>query len=494
MLASLQVRYVVPPFTPGGRVHVAFQFWIPISLSGFAVSGRELEAALKSPNPTAYITTLFLKHLSANTTAAELMGHLEVPVVEAAIDKFLEWVVPHLHYFTGNSINTVKTYTPRPDKKRKQKPWKIKRSLSRLSERKKRQNTLPGLEPEEDESTAKRSTVVENGNNDYLTLSLKCSDDSESKETEVTPLKTRKSRLMQETSVDVDTETKQTRNTNLKSHRKEMIEERIIDGVTETKHSESTNIKTRRRRLADEKHVEGISDFPDRGIEELVKDARNVESKSRIKRQAEERSLHSATDFVGEQKEELLQNARNMDLKPRRKRRAEERSLDEAINFVEAQNEEVRHTGNIDLKSRKKRQPEQTSLDEAMGLSGEQNEEESVQDASISRPSSTGLHRYRRQGRGASDGWVTIGGRHGGGAAGDSVNPTSPLLTRSPPWSSYRPSHLVPSDRLMWDDDFHVITHNDLSMEQDKRPGNHIFTFALLLFLSYLGSGYICHV
>ncbi|KAK8398250.1 hypothetical protein O3P69_003865 [Scylla paramamosain] len=75
-----EVKYVVPPFTPGGRVHVAFQFWIPISIGGFSVTGRDLENALRSSNPTAYITSLFLKHLSANTTAGELLGEQTTPM------------------------------------------------------------------------------------------------------------------------------------------------------------------------------------------------------------------------------------------------------------------------------------------------------------------------------------------------------------------------------------------------------------------------------
>ncbi|KAG0723861.1 hypothetical protein GWK47_005361 [Chionoecetes opilio] len=128
LMHKKQVKYVVPPFTPGGRVHVAFQFWIPISIDGFSVTGRDLEAAIKSPNPTAYITSLFLQYLSANTTAAELLGDVEAPVVEAAIRKFLDWVVPHLSHFTGRGINTVNTFTLMNDKKKIHKMRKNKRS------------------------------------------------------------------------------------------------------------------------------------------------------------------------------------------------------------------------------------------------------------------------------------------------------------------------------------------------------------------------------
>lgn len=106
-----QVNYVVPPFTPGGRVNVAFQFWIPISIGGFFVTGRDLEEALRSPNPTAYISSLFLKHLSENSTIGELLGDVGSPVVEQGVQKFLDWVMPYLGYFTGSDVNEVNTYS-----------------------------------------------------------------------------------------------------------------------------------------------------------------------------------------------------------------------------------------------------------------------------------------------------------------------------------------------------------------------------------------------
>ncbi|XP_037777351.1 uncharacterized protein LOC119574263 [Penaeus monodon] len=106
-----EVNYVVPPFTPGGRVNVAFQFWIPISIGGFFVTGRDLEEALRSNNPTAYISSLFLKHLSENSTIGELLGDVGSPVVEQGVQKFLDWVMPYLGYFTGSDVNEVNTYS-----------------------------------------------------------------------------------------------------------------------------------------------------------------------------------------------------------------------------------------------------------------------------------------------------------------------------------------------------------------------------------------------
>ena len=156
---------MVPPFTPGGRVHVAFQFWIPISIGGFSVTGRDLENALKSSNPTAYITSLFLKHLSANTTAGELLGQVEAPVVEAAIERFLDWVVPRFHHFTGSNTNTVNTLTPTNDKKKKHTTRKNKRSLVQKTSRKRRAISYFSSK-EQDEKTR---IVKRDYNNDYLT-------------------------------------------------------------------------------------------------------------------------------------------------------------------------------------------------------------------------------------------------------------------------------------------------------------------------------------
>ncbi|XP_050718439.1 uncharacterized protein LOC126999717 [Eriocheir sinensis] len=372
-----EFKYVIPPFTPGGRVHVAFQFWIPISLGGFFVSGRELEAALRSANPTSYITKLFLKHLSANTTAGELLGHLKAPVVEAAIDRFLKWVIPHLHHFTGNSINTVNTYTLRVDKKGKHKTGKSKRSLlDRLSHRRKRRDTSLRLEPkeeaEEGKSTVKRSFGRDS---DCLTLSPKCPDEIESS----------------------------------------------------TKHSGSTNTKTRRRRLAYERSLDEPMDFAEDEREEVEK-ARHTTSKSRRKSQAEERKLYEPTDFA-EDEREVVQVASHTRSNSPRKRQAEEGSLDEESDSAKGHTEEEPHVG---------------------------------------------LRRHKRQVRGDSDGWVTIGGGRGSGGSGSndhSTNiPTSPLLTRPSAWSSHRPRPVIPNDRLLWDDDHHVITHNDLSMEEHKRP------------------------
>lgn len=473
----MQVRYVVPPFTPGGRVHVAFQFWIPISLSGFSVSGRELEAALRSPNPTAYMTKLFLKHVAANTTAAELLGHLELPVVEAAIDKFLDWVLPHLHHFTGSTINTVKTYTPRTDKKRKHKPWKIKRSLNRLSKRKVRHDTLPGLEPEEDDQNAgKKSSSDEN--DDFLTLSPKCPNETEVKELEITP-ETRKRRHTEETSLDGDTETRLAKNPNSKSHRR-AIKERSFDRATEIKHYVSASEKTQRRPSGKKRIIEGTTDSSDVEIKKLVQDARNATPKSQKTRQTEEKNPNDATDLAGEQNgEESFQESKVSDIKSRIKRRAEEKDLEETTDIAEAQNEEpMQDVKYINLKSRRKRRLEETILGEATDLAGEQNEYEPAQIARSSEMQIPKLQRHVRRERDASEGWVTIGGGHGDGdvvAGDDSINPTSPLLSRPSPWSSrYRPSQLIPNDRLMWDDDIVVITHNDLSTEQDKRPGKDI--------------------
>ncbi|XP_063866490.1 uncharacterized protein LOC135103737 [Scylla paramamosain] len=161
-----EVKYVVPPFTPGGRVHVAFQFWIPISIGGFSVTGRDLENALRSSNPTAYITSLFLKHLSANTTAGELLGEVEAPVVEAAIERFLDWVVPHLHHFIGSNTNALNTLTPTSDKKR-HKTRKNKRSLVQKAGRKRRAiSSFFSQEQDEENRIIKRDL---NYNHDYLT-------------------------------------------------------------------------------------------------------------------------------------------------------------------------------------------------------------------------------------------------------------------------------------------------------------------------------------
>ncbi|KAK3874591.1 hypothetical protein Pcinc_020483 [Petrolisthes cinctipes] len=107
-----EVKYVVPPFTPGGRVHVAFQFWVPISVGGFFVSSRDLEAALKSASPTAYLTSLFLHHVATNTSAAQLLGNLDASTVQAGVDKFLNWVMLHLNYPSLSPIdNSVQTDT-----------------------------------------------------------------------------------------------------------------------------------------------------------------------------------------------------------------------------------------------------------------------------------------------------------------------------------------------------------------------------------------------
>ena len=175
-----QVKYVVPPFTPGGRVHVAFQFWIPISIGGFAVTGRDLEAALRSTNPTAYITSLFLKHLSANTTAGELLGKVEAPVVEAAIVNFLDWVVPYLHHFTGSNINALNNLTPISDKKKKHKIRKNKRSLVQNPDRKRR--AVPSSFSRHEQNTKKhllkKSTDYNNG---YVPPSVECTDENKTR-------------------------------------------------------------------------------------------------------------------------------------------------------------------------------------------------------------------------------------------------------------------------------------------------------------------------
>ncbi|XP_045601968.2 uncharacterized protein [Procambarus clarkii] len=107
-LQNNDIKYVVPPFTPGGYVHVALQFWIPISIGGFLVSSRDLTTAFKSPNPTAYITKLFLKHLTTNSS--DILGGLEGPLVEKGVQNFLDWVLPYLDHFTGRDINTIEAF------------------------------------------------------------------------------------------------------------------------------------------------------------------------------------------------------------------------------------------------------------------------------------------------------------------------------------------------------------------------------------------------
>ncbi|MPC37020.1 hypothetical protein E2C01_030492 [Portunus trituberculatus] len=300
--APRQVKYVVPPFTPGGRVHVAFQFWIPISIGGFSVTGRDLENALRSSNPTAYITSLFIKHLSANTTAGELLGQVEAPVVEAAIGRFLDWVVPHFHHFTGKNTDTVNTLAPMSDKKKKHKTRKDKRSLVQKTARKRRAISYFSSQ-EQDE----KSNIEKDYNHDYTTP--------------------------------------------------------IADNSNEKKIRRSTS--------------------------NLSPDDSNIHTKHRI----EKKSLGGAADFVEVKKESQVQDSRN-------------------------------------------------------------NLAAHLED-----------HRYKRQVRDFSDGWVTIGG----GKDRGTTNPAAPLMTRLPVWPS-RPGR-VQNDRLLWDGDQPVITHNNLSMEQeDKRP------------------------
>ncbi|KAK8743815.1 hypothetical protein OTU49_001279 [Cherax quadricarinatus] len=94
------VKYVVPPFTPGGKVRVEFQFWIPITVSGFFINGRDLEAAMKSPNPTAYITALFFKHLATNSSISDILSNLESPV-KIGVQNFLDRALPYLSHITS---------------------------------------------------------------------------------------------------------------------------------------------------------------------------------------------------------------------------------------------------------------------------------------------------------------------------------------------------------------------------------------------------------
>ncbi|XP_071551146.1 uncharacterized protein [Panulirus ornatus] len=82
-----QVKYVVPPFTPGGRVNVAFQFWIPVSVGGLFLTGQELQEALRSADPTAHLSWLW-----ANSTAGQTR-------MEHGIRRFLTWVVSYLDVY-----------------------------------------------------------------------------------------------------------------------------------------------------------------------------------------------------------------------------------------------------------------------------------------------------------------------------------------------------------------------------------------------------------
>ncbi|KAK7080545.1 hypothetical protein SK128_005577 [Halocaridina rubra] len=71
----------------------------------FFVTKRDLQKALKSPNPTAYISTIFLKHLFANSTLADMVGDINSPMLEKSIQTFLDWVIPNIDSFTGKDIN-----------------------------------------------------------------------------------------------------------------------------------------------------------------------------------------------------------------------------------------------------------------------------------------------------------------------------------------------------------------------------------------------------
>lgn len=103
----LQVQqFVVPPFTPGGRVNVAFQFWVPVTLGGFFLSGRHLQEALVSPTPAASLTSLLLQQLSTNSTVGQVLAERGSPVVEEAVRRLVEWLLPYLEVYPSRQDNT----------------------------------------------------------------------------------------------------------------------------------------------------------------------------------------------------------------------------------------------------------------------------------------------------------------------------------------------------------------------------------------------------
>ncbi|XP_068246373.1 uncharacterized protein [Palaemon carinicauda] len=115
IVSHKDIDYVVPPFTPGGRVNVAFQFWIPVSIGGFFVTSRDIEKAMRSENPTSYIASLFLKHLTTNTTASALLGDLTSPILERSIQTVLDWAVPYLEHFAGDHPSDLDPVLKEPE-------------------------------------------------------------------------------------------------------------------------------------------------------------------------------------------------------------------------------------------------------------------------------------------------------------------------------------------------------------------------------------------
>ncbi|CAL4102191.1 unnamed protein product, partial [Meganyctiphanes norvegica] len=108
------VSYWVPPFTAGGRVNVAFQFWVPVSISGFFIQGRDLESALKSPNPNAYIAKLFVEYLATNTSAKDIFGDFgsNTPLLEQGVSTIMDFVVPYVKSMVGYNMEMENEIEP----------------------------------------------------------------------------------------------------------------------------------------------------------------------------------------------------------------------------------------------------------------------------------------------------------------------------------------------------------------------------------------------
>ena len=81
------MEYVIPPFTPGGRVNVAFQFWVPLSVGGFFITAKEMREAMKSSNPNAYLAKVFVENLKANLTSHPTWSSYVTPQVNKLIIK-----------------------------------------------------------------------------------------------------------------------------------------------------------------------------------------------------------------------------------------------------------------------------------------------------------------------------------------------------------------------------------------------------------------------